>query len=341
MGRRMMAFVITRPHEAGVVDVPNPVAAPGEVVVDVRRAGVCGTDVEFFTGAMAYLHDGQAAFPLRIGHEWAGVVTELGPGVDRTWLGRRVTGDTMLGCGTCHRCRAGRHHVCADREEIGIRGGRPGALAERMAIPARALRALPDSVDDAVGAMVEPGGNALRAVEAANVHEGERLLILGTGTIGLLAGLFAGSRGIDVHLLGRSARSMAFARSLEFDSVWDGSSLPDLPWAAVIDATNAPEMPSRAVELVEPGGRVALIGLASVASQVDTRRIALKDVTVVGILSASPALDRAIEAYASSQVDPRGLIAATIPLEEVADVLAGKRPSDATDGPKVQVVPTT
>src|SRR5690242_11058397 len=204
----MKAFVITGPREAGVTDVPEPVAGPSEVVVSVRRAGVCGTDVEFFTGEMAYLHDGQAAFPMRIGHEWAGVMTDVGPGTDRSWLGRRVTGDTMLGCGRCDRCRSGRHHVCANREEIGIRRGRPGALAERMAVPASALRALPDEVDDAAGAMVEPGGNALRAVEATIVQPGQRLLVLGIGTIGLLAGLFARAGDVDVHLLGRSAGSI-------------------------------------------------------------------------------------------------------------------------------------
>ncbi len=335
----MRAFVITGPREAGVMDVPEPVARAGEVVVQVRRAGVCGTDVEFFTGEMAYLHDGQAAFPMRIGHEWAGVVIDVGPATDRSWIGRRVTGDTMLGCGRCDRCRSGRGHVCADREEIGIRRGRPGALAERMAVPASALRALPDSVDDAAGALVEPGGNALRAVEAANVEPGHRLLILGTGTIGLLAGLFARSRDVDVHLLGRSQRGIGFARSLGFASVWDGESLPELPWAAVIDATNAPEMPARAVELVEPGGCVAFIGLAPIPSAVDTRRIALKDVTAVGVLSASPALDRAIEAYASGRVEPLPLVAATVPLDGVLDVLAGRRPQGATDGPKIQVAP--
>ena len=71
----MRAFVVTAPGEAGVQDVDAPVARPGEVVIDVERAGVCGTDVEFFTGEMAYLHDGHAQFPVRLGHEWAGTVS--------------------------------------------------------------------------------------------------------------------------------------------------------------------------------------------------------------------------------------------------------------------------
>ena len=96
---KMRAFVITGVREADMQDVSAPAAAPGEVVVDVKRAGVCGTDVEFFTGEMAYLHDGKASFPVRIGHEWSGVVADVGEGVDPDWVGRGVTGDTMLGCG--------------------------------------------------------------------------------------------------------------------------------------------------------------------------------------------------------------------------------------------------
>ena len=82
MADTMRAFVITGPGTARIDEVARPVAGPGEVVVDVERAGVCGTDVEFFTGDMAYLHSGEAAYPIRIGHEWTGTVASIGDGVD-------------------------------------------------------------------------------------------------------------------------------------------------------------------------------------------------------------------------------------------------------------------
>src|SRR4029077_15421179 len=97
----MGAFFFAEPLVGGVQDVAAPLPSPVGVVVDVHRVGVCGTDVEFFTGEMAYLQQGHAHYPLRLGHEWAGVVSALGEGVDPAWLGRRVTGDTMLGCGRC------------------------------------------------------------------------------------------------------------------------------------------------------------------------------------------------------------------------------------------------
>ncbi|WP_433824772.1 zinc-dependent alcohol dehydrogenase [Actinoplanes sp. CA-015351] len=332
----MRALVFTGPGEAEVREVPEPVAGAGQVVVDVERAGVCGTDVELFTGEMSYLHNGRSSYPLRPGHEWAGVVTATGAGVGESWLGRRVTGDTMIACGGCRRCRSGRHHVCARMRELGIADGLPGALAEKLAFPAAYLHALPDEMDATVGALVEPGGNAQRAVAAAALEPGERLLVLGTGTIGLLAALIARSRGIEVHLLGQH---LDFARSLGFDRSWTRETLPGLEWDAVVDATNSPAMPGLAVELVEPGRRVVCIGLSGTPSTVDSRDIVLKDVTAVGILGASAGLADAVSAYASGNVNPQALVAAVTGLDEVAGVLAGNRPAGAGAGPKILVDP--
>jgi threonine dehydrogenase-like Zn-dependent dehydrogenase len=335
----MRAYVVSGPRQGQVEDVPAPTAVPGQVVVDVHQVGVCGTDVEFFIGAMAYLHQNHTRYPVRLGHEWCGVVSALGDGVDPAWLGRRVTGDTMLGCGHCHRCRAGRHNVCEYRSEIGLRGSVPGALAEQLAVPASALLALPDPVDDTAGAMVEPGGNALRAVRAAMLGPGERVLILGTGTIGLLAAEFARSQGAEVHLMGNVESSLEFARGLGFPDVWTQPKLPELAWDAVIDASNAPDLPALALDLVEPGKRIVYIGLAGSPSLIDTHALVLKDVTAVGILAASQGLADTIASYAAGHVDPRPLVAAVVGLEQVGEVLAGRRPDGAGAGPKIHIDP--
>jgi threonine dehydrogenase-like Zn-dependent dehydrogenase len=335
----MHAFVITGPGQAEVRDIDPPVAGPGQVIVDVERAGVCGTDVEFFTGHMAYLRTGEERYPVRIGHEWCGVVSQAGPGVSRSWLGRRVTGDTMLGCGRCRRCTGGRQHLCAQRSEIGVRNGWPGALAEQVPVPEPALHPLPDGLDAAMGALVEPGGNALRAVRGARIGPGQRLLVMGPGTIGLLAALIARSMGAEVHLMGREERSLRFARSLGFRYAWPAGGLPDTVFDAVIDASNAAHLPSLAAEIVEPGGRVVYIGLSAQPSLVDSRMLVMKDVTATGVLSASGGLAETISLYADGRVDPRPVVAATVGLDEVAGVLAGCREAAWGDGPKIHVDP--
>ncbi|MEO5652090.1 MAG: alcohol dehydrogenase catalytic domain-containing protein [Marmoricola sp.] len=335
----MRAFVLTGPGESAVLDVASPVAAPGQVVVDIARVGVCGTDAEMFSGEMEYLHNGLAAYPLRLGHEWCGTVSAVGEGVDPVWIGRRTTGDTQIGCGHCHRCSTGRQHVCEERHEIGLRNGFDGALAEQLAVPVSALLPLPEGVDDAAGAMVEPGGNALRAVRAAEVGRDERLLIIGPGTIGLLAAQFAVAQGCEVHVLGVAPASLAFASGLGLAGAWTAAQLPDLRWDGVVDASNHPSSPAFAAELVDAGRRIVYIGLSESPSLLDTRVLAMKDATAVGVLSASPGLAGAIEHYASGAVDPRGLVAAVVSLEGVDDILRGQRPDHAGPGPKIQVDP--
>ncbi|MEQ0559820.1 alcohol dehydrogenase catalytic domain-containing protein [Amycolatopsis sp. NEAU-NG30] len=334
MSSTMRAFVLTGPREYSVQEVPAPEPVAGEVVVDVERAGVCGTDVEFFTGAMTYLHQGHSAYPMRLGHEWAGTVSAVGEGVDPAWLGRRVMGDTMLGDRACRRCRRGHQHTCENRQEVGIRGGRPGALAERIAVPAWSLHALPAAVDPVLGALVEPGGNALRAAQATGYAD--RVLVLGPGTIGLLTAMFLRAAGAEVHLMG--VDDGRFARSLGFGNVWTRATLPDLPFDAVVDATGASDSPALAVDLVEPAGRVVYIGLSGEPSPLDTRLLVLKDVTAVGVLSGSPGLAETITAYASGAVDPRPLVAATVGLTEVGAVLAGEYRAEGP-GPKIHVDP--
>ena len=339
IGVLMKAFVVHAPRQSAIEEVEAPIAQPGMVVVDVTRAGVCGTDVEFFNGDMAYFATGEARYPIRLGHEWCGVVTSIGDGVDKKWLGKRVTGDTMLGCQRCKRCLNGLQHVCADRFEIGIRNGWPGALAEQLLVPSFALHELPDSIDDATGALIEPGGNALRSARAAQASPGKKVLIWGSGTIGLLTSQFALSMGAEVHVIGIDEKTLQLAETIGVHKVHRNAKELDSGYDAIIDATYSSAIPAEALSIVEPGGRVVYIGVSGEPSYIDSRSLVLQDVTAVGILSASPGLQGAIDFYARGEIDPRPIIAATVSLKETADVLSGVRPIGAGNGPKFHIDP--
>ncbi|MFC4588476.1 zinc-dependent alcohol dehydrogenase [Sphaerisporangium corydalis] len=333
----MRAVVLRGPGRAGVEEVADPAPEAGQAVVDVHRVGICGTDHELFTGTMAYYAQGKASFPLRPGHEWAGVVAAVGAGVAGDWIGARVTGDTMLGCGRCPRCLGGHGHVCAFRSEVGILGGWPGALAEKVCVPVTSLHRLPDSVDDQAGALVEPGGNAWRAASAAGARPGVRVLVCGPGTIGLLTAAFARAAGAEVHVLGLDRRNQELAEKLGADRFWTLDEPPGGTFEAVVDCTDDPGTPPAALELVEPAGRVVHIGLAGTPSVIDTRALVLKDVTAVGILGGSPGLAPAIGHYAEGRVTPGPLVAATMGLEGAVDALAGVR--DGAPGTKIHIDP--
>lgn len=338
----MRALVVTAPRKVEVQEVADPITAPGQLLIDVERVGICGTDVELYTGEMAYINQGFTHFPLRLGHEWAGRVVAVGSAEDDGWLGKRVTGDTMLGCGHCSYCQAGHHHVCSTRFEVGIRDGWAGALAERMLIPTHFAFEIPEGVSVTSATLVEPGGNSLRAVRAAVIEPGQKVLVLGSGTIGLLAAQFALAEGAEVHVGGVREGSLALARSLGVQYTWQ---LADLAggrtdeFDAVIEATSVEAMPALSVRLAKPAGRVVYIGLASTPSLVDSRDIALKDITAVGILSASPGLAGAIASFASAAVVPDAIVSEVISLEDVPSRLEGRRGDSAGPGPKVHVDP--
>ncbi len=335
----MKAFVVTAPMTSVVMDVVDPIPDAGQVVVKVARAGVCGTDFEFFDGTMAYFQTGEAEYPLRLGHEWCGTVIGAGDDDSKKWVGRRVTGDTMLGCGTCYRCTSGRHYLCADRYEIGIRNGFHGALAEEVLVPTSALLELPDSIDDALGALIEPAGNSYRAAKAAGAGPGKCILIYGTGTIGLLAAQFSLAMGAEVHMVGTDPKTIALAKTLGVHHAGTTFQEVENGFDAVIDATDHHDIPATALEVVEYGGTIVFIGLSRKPSLIDTRRMALKDVKAIGLLSASLGLPGAIKAFATGEIDPRPLIGATVGLAEVGKVLAGIRPEHAGAGPKIHVNP--
>lgn len=330
------------PRRIEIQEVPNLIAGPAQLLVDVERVGICGTDVELYTGEMAYYKSGRTHFPVQLGHEWVGTVSAVGLGVLESWIGKRVTGDTMLGCGICARCATGKTYLCDVRIELGITDGWGGALAEQVLIPERYAFEIPASISIAAAAMIEPAGNSLRTVEAVRLDKNQKLLILGAGTIGLLAAQFALAKNIEVHLAGSRASSLKLAQQLgpirvhHIDEVLKDKSRE---YDAVIDASNLEFMPNLALSKVYPGGRVVLIGLSSAPSFIDTREQVLQDVTVVGILSASPGLQGAIDQFASGTINPEPLISEVIGMHQVADRLEGNRGDNAKPGPKIHVDP--
>ncbi len=336
MASLMRALIIDGTKSASVQRVAVPVPGPRQVVVDVHRAGICGTDVELFTRELPYFEQGKSRFPLCPGHEWCGTVSAIGAEVDPRWIGERVTGDTMLGCGRCQRCASGRHHVCADRSEIGITGW-AGALAEKLLVPVGSLYRLPAVVDDRAGALVEPGGNAWRAVTAAHAGPGRRLLIWGPGSIGLLAAAFARAMGADVHVVGLDARCEELAKSFGAGRYWTTANPPSGTYDAVIDCTGDDTVPALALRFVEPAGRIVCIGISRKTSLIDSRQLALNDLTVVGILGASAGLAPAIEHYADGSVEPGPLAQVVVGLDRAAEALGAEL--DPGAGTKIHIDP--
>ncbi|MDQ2807447.1 MAG: alcohol dehydrogenase catalytic domain-containing protein, partial [Chloroflexota bacterium] len=158
----MQALIWQGPHDMVVADLERPVPGPGEVLIAVRAAGICGSDIHGYTGA-----SGRRAPGMVMGHEFAGEVVAHGPGVDGPALGTRVAVNPLLYCGECLDCQAGQEQLCRRRTSIGVNLGQRGGFAEWVAVPARNAIPLADGVRFAAGTLAEPLAVGLRATTVA------------------------------------------------------------------------------------------------------------------------------------------------------------------------------
>jgi threonine dehydrogenase-like Zn-dependent dehydrogenase len=215
--------------------------------------------------------------------------------------------------------------------------GWPGALADKVLVPASSLHRLPALVDDRAGALVEPGGNAQRAAAAAQAGPGKRILVCGPGTIGLLTAAFARAAGAEVDVLAIDPRARELAATFGVSRYWTAAERPAGTYDAVIDCTGARAVPSSVLTLVEPAGRVVYIGVSAEPSLIDSRDLVLNDLTTVGILGASAGLATAIEHYADGRVVPGDLVHVVVGLEGAVEALAGRL--NPAPGVKIHIDP--
>ncbi|MGQ9369413.1 alcohol dehydrogenase catalytic domain-containing protein [Azospirillum sp. ST 5-10] len=279
----MRALLYTGPRRMDLTEVDDVAPAAGEVAVRVEAVGICGSDMHAWLG-----HDERRPAPLVLGHEAAGTV--LGGAL----AGRRVAVNPLVTCMACPACLAGRTNLCPDRQIISM-PPRPGAFAERIALPERNLIPLPDGFDAAAAALAEPlacGWHAVRLAGRAldRPLPAARCLVIGGGAIGLSAALALaafGAAGIRMAEPNRR-RHAALAAAGPF-AVFDpadggpgGGGPVDGAADLVVDAYGGEASRAAACRAAAPGGVIVHIGLAAPAGGLDVRRMTLQELTVVG-----------------------------------------------------------
>ncbi|MFZ0322585.1 MAG: alcohol dehydrogenase catalytic domain-containing protein, partial [Actinomycetes bacterium] len=196
-----------------VVEVPVPEPGAGEVRIAVFAAGMCGTDLHIIDGTYP------ASPPVTLGHEIAGVVEAVGPGVADDWIGVRVAPEPAVGCGRCEWCDGGYPMHCRERVSTGTHVD--GGFAPQVIVPARNLHALPDLLSDHAGALVEPLACVCNALlDPSAISFGDRVVVTGPGTIGILAAQVAMAAGAETTLIGltRDAPRLAIASDIGLDA---------------------------------------------------------------------------------------------------------------------------
>src|SRR5919202_2750316 len=209
----MKALVYEGAWQMPLREMERPEPGPEDVIVQVRAAGICGSDVHGFMGAT-----GRRKPPIVMGHEFTGTVTATGEQVTRFRVGDRVVVQPLLTCGVCENCRAGLPNICLNRSGLGMNLN--GAYAEAVRVPQQMVYALPDEMSWEQGAMVEPLAVALHAVNLTPFSLMDTVVIIGAGTIGLLTLLAAQRKGAGkIILTDLNAHRLEIARQLGADLV--------------------------------------------------------------------------------------------------------------------------
>jgi len=316
-----------------IVERPDPVVGPGQVLIAPEAVGICATDIEILDGTMAYFRSGEASYPIVPGHEWIGTVLSAGPDVAGIHPGDTVVGDPSAGCGSCARCRAGRYHLCGRRTETGILG-QDGAMATRMLALAASTHVVPGPVWDA-GALIEPASVALNAARQAPCR-GSTVLVLGAGAIGLLALQCARLEGAVRVIVANATRAdrLALARQLgAADTLVLPAGAADAERALLaiagedgIDVTllcsGAAGAMDLAVAVTRPGGTIVVVGLFGAARvPVDLDTVVTNDLRVIGVNGSPHRWPETIAAVAAGRLKLDELVSHRFPLSRAGEAI--------------------
>lgn len=319
----MRAAVFDASFDLRLKDIPREPPSEGEVEVRVIAAGLCAGDLYIYLGKNPYV-----TYPRVGGHEIAGEVSAVGPGVTGIILGERVVVDPFIGCGRCYPCRIGKRNCCANLSIIGVH--RDGGFAETVRAPAANLHRIPPGMSDFEASFAEPVAIGVQACRRGEIAPGDRALVLGAGPIGLAIVEVARSYGAEVFITDVKPERLETARQLgatplppsalagEVLQLTNGEGMP-----VVIEATGVASVMEQTIELVAAGGRIVIVGLVKKGTPVQLPGLDLtrKEVTLHGSRASVDCFPEALRLLGSGAIRyPR--IATRVGLAEAPGVFA-------------------
>ncbi len=330
--KTMTALTVKAQRELAYEQVPIPTLAPDEVLCRVVYNGICGTDIVIYTGETNFVRDGLIKYPVRIGHEWSGVVAAVGSEITDFALGDRVVGDNAVGCGVCNHCRSGNFRKCKDLRSVGTINAWDGAYAEYMVMPARHLYRLPDSISLESGVLIEPMTVAYCGMSAYDITPETTVAIIGAGPIGMAALAVARAMGSEkITFIGRNDRKLEIARTLGASSVINSKTQNLLEEAncitggegfdIVVEASGAACVVQDCIDLAAQYGNISLLGFfEEEINHLILNRAVTKGLTIKGVFGGGE-LPQIIDFMEMQGVDLEPIITSVIPFEEAKEYI--------------------
>ncbi len=325
----MKALVLTGPNEFSIEEVEKPIPGPQEVLCRVKAITICGTDAHLLRGD--YPGFWPPSYPFIPGHEWAGVVCELGEGAEALGfsVGDRVAGTSHDACGFCKKCVEGRYNLCENygNTEVHRQYGHnwQGAFAEYVVHGVKSVFHLPDELNFHEGALLDPAAIALHTAERGNIRSGDAVVVLGPGPVGLLASDAALALGAGrVILVGRGQR-LEKAAEMGYETVdytmnepvetvrtmTDGVG-PDV----VLDCAGVPDSYRWALAMLHKGGRCASVGIPVEDVLLTLQDLVLYEKELVGVRATAGGMRRAMPLVADGRIRVNELHTHTFPLDD-------------------------
>ncbi len=312
-----------------IKEVPKPIIDENEVLIKVRAAGVCKTDLHVYTGQFAY-----GKPPHILGHEICGEIADLGANIKGVEIGQRVLVETSVGCGVCEACRRGERHLCSTREEIGT-APHTGGYAQYLKAPAKNVIPLPDEISDEEAAIFEsvacPSGGLMRI----GVQKGETVVVYGNGPAGIAFIQTAKALGAGkVIVVGRNKKRLEKALhfgadviicSKEENVIERISELTKGSGAGLVcDTTGAPKVIEEAVNVAANGGRMILYGLPAETDvlQFPVKTIIMKQLGIYGVENNVHVWEQLVKLVASGKVNLKDMVTHTFSLDKIENAFA-------------------
>jgi L-iditol 2-dehydrogenase len=319
------SLILTEYNHLEIADLPTPAVGPKDVLVRVEACGICGSDVHGYDGS-----SGRRIPPIVMGHEAAGIVTDLGPEVSGFKQGDRVTFDSTVYCGQCEFCARGEVNLCDHRQVVGVSCGdyrRHGAFAEYVSVPAHILYPLPNTVSFAEAAMLEAVSVALHAVRISPPVRGGAVLIIGAGMIGLLILQAAKAAGAaHVLITDVDATRLDLARRVGADGTLDASGgaletevirlTSGKGVDLALEAVGRNETVAAAIQCVRKGGGVTLVGNIAPEVTIPLQKVVTRQLRLQGSCASAGEYPEAIDLVASAKIRVKPLITAVAPLQD-------------------------
>jgi len=312
----MKAAVLIEARKLVVRDVPQPEPGPGQVLVRILLAGICGSDHALYQGKF------DVPLPVIPGHEAVGRIEALGGQVSGLTIGQRVAIQPNIACGRCPSCRAGLGNICPAKIRIGV--DTDGVFAQFIAVPAACVWPLPDAIADEVAVFTEPLAVAVHAVKKRAARQKERTLIFGAGIVGLLVLQLAVLRNAEPAACDLHDTRLAMAKRLGAGRTFDARRADESLWGSfdlIYETSGAPSALAQVIRLAAGAGKIVVLGLAGRDHPVPADLIVRRELQIMGSLIYTSEFAESITLLNSGQVQTGLLCTGRLTLDELGDSL--------------------